>query len=116
MFLNSIRWRLQLWHGLLLVLVLAGFGVTAYQLQRSNQLRRIDQELQHRIAVISSVLRRPGEGPGGRPPPERFPPPGHPRENGFDPPEGDSSPPLIEQRRPLGADPGFIEGSLPPPG
>jgi len=79
MFLNSIRWRLQLWHGLLLVLVLAGFGVTAYQLQRSNQLRQIDQELQHRIAVIGSVMRRPGEGPGRLPPFDRpadheFPP------------------------------------------
>ena len=26
MFLNSIRWRLQLWYGLFLVAVLAGFG------------------------------------------------------------------------------------------
>ena len=32
-FFYSIRWRLQLWHGLLLMLVLAGFGFTAWQLQ-----------------------------------------------------------------------------------
>ena len=31
MIFNSIRWRLQAWHGLILVAVLAGFGFTAYQ-------------------------------------------------------------------------------------
>jgi heavy metal sensor kinase len=78
---NSIRWRLQLWHGLLLVLVLAGFGFTAYQLQRANQLRRIDQDLQYRISVIASAMRGPGEGRGGpprdghRPPDDVLPPP-----------------------------------------
>ena len=115
MFLNSIRWRLQLWHGLLLVLVLAGFGVTAYQLQRSNQLRRIDQELQHRLAVISSVMRRPGEGPGGRPPLDRFPPPPGPREDELGPPERDGGPPPVEPRGSLGTEPAFREGNLPPP-
>ena len=105
MLLNSIRWRLQLWHGLLLVLVLAGFGATAYQLQSSNQLRRIDQELQHRISVIASVMRRPGEGPGrfpprGRLPGGEFPPEGRDQAGGEDPPggrpftpEGDNVPP-----------------------
>ncbi len=72
MFLNSIRWRLQLWHGLLLIVVLAGFGLTAYQLQRINQLKRIDQELQRRMAAVTGMIRRPGEGVG-RPPLERMP-------------------------------------------
>ena len=31
-FFHSIRWRMQLWHGLLLALVLAGFGSTAWEL------------------------------------------------------------------------------------
>src|SRR5437868_8415746 len=100
MFLNSIRWRLQLWHGLLLVLVLAGFGVTAYQLQRSNQLRRIDQELQHRLAVISSAMRRAGEGPGGRPPLDRFPPPGGAGEEELAAAGRDDRPPPMERRPP----------------
>ena len=53
MIFNSIRWRLQVWHGLILVLVLAGFGFTAYQVARDNQLRRIDQDLdQHLMAVL----------------------------------------------------------------
>src|SRR5436190_15181359 len=71
MFLNSIRWRLQLWHGLLLIIVLAGFGVTAYQLQRATHLRRIDDELQQRLSVAGTLTRRPNEGPG-RPPFEHF--------------------------------------------
>ena len=46
---HSIRWRLQLWHGLLLALVLTGFGFTAWELQRADELSRIDQELELRI-------------------------------------------------------------------
>ena len=85
MFLNSIRWRLQLWHGLLLVLVLTGFGLTAYQLQRANQFKRIDQELQRRMVVIGGVLRRPAEV-RPRPPLDRLPPPSRPPDDRFVPP------------------------------
>jgi two-component system, OmpR family, sensor kinase len=89
MFFHSIRWRLQLWHGLLLVVVLAGFGVTAYELQRGAQLRRVDEELNHRLEAVIRSLRRGPEGPGspregrspdgprGRewgPPPDHLPP------------------------------------------
>lgn len=49
MIFRSIRWRLQAWHGLLLVLVLTGFGFTAYHVSRDNQMRRIDQELNQRL-------------------------------------------------------------------
>jgi heavy metal sensor kinase len=87
MIFNSIRWRLQAWHGLILVAVLAGFGFTAYHVARDNQLRRIDQEeLAPRLMI---PLFRPGP-PGG--PPERGPegPPGERRGEGrrrFDPSE-----------------------------
>lgn len=57
MFRQSIKWRLQAWQGLLLVGVLSGFGVTAYQLQRSNQLRLVDQELQQRVSMIITEMR-----------------------------------------------------------
>jgi signal transduction histidine kinase len=65
---KSIRWRLQAWHGLILVAVLAGFGLTAYHVARDNQLRRIDQDLDQRLM---SVFRPeppgpPSEGPGHR--------------------------------------------------
>src|SRR5438270_2909063 len=59
MFTHSIRWRLQLWLGFLLVCVLSGFGVTVYQLHRNNQFAQIDEELERRVDVLSSALRRP---------------------------------------------------------
>ena len=81
-FFHSIRWRLQIWHGALLCLVLAGFGVTAHQLQRGNELRRVDQELQPRLRALMEAGRRPpgGDrrggppvfGPGEPPPPRGF--------------------------------------------
>lgn len=56
MFLNSIRWRLQLWYGLILVVVLAGFGFTAYQLERNRQFRALDVEFQRRFAALFSAF------------------------------------------------------------
>jgi heavy metal sensor kinase len=52
MIFKSIRWRLQLWYGLILVVVLASFGFTAYEVARDNQLRRIDQELDQQLARL----------------------------------------------------------------
>ncbi len=79
MIVNSIRWRLQAWHGLILVVVLTGFGVTAYQVAWENQLRRIDQELEQRLGALfmpmppaTPVDRSPGpRGPPGPPGPRR---------------------------------------------
>ena len=51
-FFQSIRWRLQLWYGVLLVVVLSGFALTAYRLERTRQIRRIDEELQQRLPVL----------------------------------------------------------------
>ena len=75
----SIRWRIQLWHGLVFVFALAGFGVTAWQLQRLNQLYRIDRELEQRIGIVSKPFRnsddppprrrRPDADLSGQPPP-----------------------------------------------
>jgi len=94
-FLNSIKWRLQLWYGLILVLVLAGFGFTAYQLEWGRQIRRIDDELQRRFGILAGALHRPpphgpntGVQPFDRPPPEQFPDDGPPRPFAFHlPPE-----------------------------
>ncbi|MEI8387194.1 MAG: ATP-binding protein [Verrucomicrobiota bacterium] len=67
-FFHSVRWRLQLWHGLLLVLALAGFGFTAWELQRENQLSRVDRELEQRMGIIEGAM-RPDKGAAG--PPQR---------------------------------------------
>ena len=66
MMINSIRARLQLWYGLILVAVLAGFGATAYQLERGRQMRRIDAELERRANLLATVLRPPPGVAGDR--------------------------------------------------
>jgi two-component system OmpR family sensor kinase len=97
MIFNSIRWRLQLWYGLLLLAVLSGFGITAYELQRGKQYRRADDELRRRVVELSNALRAnaPPRGPlRERPPPDgQFdgPPPLGPRGDG--PPDGRRPPP-----------------------
>src|SRR5436190_11431053 len=109
MIFNSIRWRLQAWHGLILITVLTGFGFTAYHVARDNQLRRIDQELeQHLVGMMRpqppSHRFEHSSGPGPSGPighggpadglagPERHagpggpggPPPGEPHSGGHD--------------------------------
>src|ERR1017187_9065530 len=82
---KSIKWRLQIWYGLILVVVLAGFGFTSYQLERNRQFRRVDDELHRRFGVLANALHRPpprrpdaGEQPFDRPPPGQFPDDGPP--------------------------------------
>jgi two-component system, OmpR family, sensor kinase len=65
-FFRSIRWRLQLWHGVMLALVLTGFGVTAWRLERATQFQRVDQELERHVGAIANAMRRDG-GPADRP-------------------------------------------------
>src|SRR5262245_27396681 len=79
---RTIRGRLALWLAFLLVVVLSGFGVAVYELQRVSLVGRIDDELGRRAAAISAALRSPpppgfrGPGPGfGGPRPG--PPPHH---------------------------------------
>jgi len=76
MIFNSIRWRLQAWHGLILVTVLTGFGLTAYQVARDNQLRRIDQDLeQHMMSLIRPMPPgRPASFQANLAPPGNLPP------------------------------------------
>ncbi len=70
--LHSIRWRLQFLYALLLALVLAGFGATAWRLDRATRLQRVDQDLERRVGAIVNSLRRDGNRPeGDRPRPER---------------------------------------------
>src|SRR5882724_3739379 len=81
---KSIKWRLQIWYGLILVVVLAGFGFTSYQLERGRQFRRIDDELHQRLEVLKNALHR--QQPRG--PNANRPFPGQPprRQNQNEPP------------------------------
>lgn len=53
---HSLRWRIQIWHGLLLVAVLTLLGIAAYRHQHTSELRRVDRELRERVAVIVDSL------------------------------------------------------------
>ena len=86
MIFKSIKWRLQLWYGLSLLAVLVGFGLAAYQLERSRVLRRIDGELSRRLNPLNGWLRNPGRGPG---PEDDMRPGGMPGPGGPPRPEGD---------------------------
>ena len=73
---KSIKWRVQLWYGLILLAVLAGFGVLAFQQERGRLFQRIDGELQRRVSAIAGALRPPaalrnaaGQPPFPQPPP-----------------------------------------------
>jgi len=84
MIFNSIRARLQIWYGLILVVILAGFGLTAYELERGHLFGRINSELDRRANLLADSMHHrggpgPEGGPGGesqpfdRPPPRDFP-------------------------------------------
>ncbi|HEX4264940.1 MAG TPA: ATP-binding protein [Verrucomicrobiae bacterium] len=79
-FFNSIRWRLQIWYGLILVAVLAGFGITAFQLERGRVFRRVDDELQRRVGALGSVLHQPPRNRRPEGPPDQRPFDGPPEE------------------------------------
>jgi len=94
---KSIKWRLQIWYGLILVVVLAGFGFTAYQLERGRTFGRIDNELRRRFDVLAQTLRRPPGGPERGRPPFDGPPPGQFPDAG---PPGQNPRPPLEFRLP----------------
>jgi len=64
---NSIRWRIQLWHGVLLLLALVVFGVTAWRLQYNNEIRILDGRLHLLLSELHVGLAQGGDA---APPPE----------------------------------------------
>ncbi|MDD5140875.1 MAG: ATP-binding protein [Verrucomicrobiales bacterium] len=97
---KSIKWRLQIWYGLILVVVLAGFGFTSYQLERGRQFRRIDDELHQRLEVLKNALhRQQPRGPNGNRP---FPGQSPRRQNLNEPPPGGPPPGQFPEEDPLG--------------
>lgn len=64
---RSIRWRLQFWYGLFLLLLLAGFGELAYRMERTRQLQQIDYEILRRADSVDKGRRRPTNPPPRRP-------------------------------------------------
>ena len=71
---RSIRWRLQLWYGLLMAALLVAFAATAYELERSRRLEQIDAELERLAVEFNLGNRQPTPASGGTP--RDGPPPG----------------------------------------
>ncbi len=67
-FLHSIRWRVQAWHGLILLLMTVAFCFTAWRLAWDTGQRRIDNDIrasEHRILhalMISAFGSAPSDG------------------------------------------------------
>ena len=83
MIFHSIRWRLQAWHGFLLVCLVAGLMTGFYTFERRGRWQAVDNELQETMTPLLPKVAPPvGRGPGdperGRrpPPPEDGGPPG----------------------------------------
>jgi signal transduction histidine kinase len=89
---HSLRWRIQLWHGVLLLGVLVALGLAAYQYERASQLRRVDAELHERVALLMDSL--PTRGPEGGRPPGPPGPPGRPGPPGLPGPPEERAPNL----------------------
>jgi two-component system, OmpR family, sensor kinase len=59
---HSLRWRLQLWYGLILCALLGGFGFTAYQLERGRLFHDVDDGLQQQLGSLLHPPPPPHEG------------------------------------------------------
>lgn len=67
MFTRSIRSKFLLWLAFLLICLLIGFGVTAFELFRTNQNHQIYEQMQRRLSALASDLSlSPRERPPGR--------------------------------------------------
>lgn len=71
---HSLRWRLQLWHGAILLLAVLAFCLTAYRLAWNNQLRHIDKAIgQNEWSMFHALMvaSRPAGTANASVPPER---------------------------------------------
>ncbi|MFN0196646.1 MAG: sensor histidine kinase [Planctomycetaceae bacterium] len=56
--IKSLRWRLQIWHAVILAVVLTLFGAYGYALQWHSRLQQVDTELDRTAGIVISRLRR----------------------------------------------------------
>jgi two-component system OmpR family sensor kinase len=85
---RSIRWRLQLWYGLVLLTVVAGFAGILYGQVRAARFRETEATLEAAVLYLDAILRRfpPDELEGDLPEPPPPPPPPPPFPPGAPPP------------------------------
>jgi len=94
MITHSIKWRLQAWHGFLLLCLVTGLMTGFYVFERRGRLQAIDNDLQE---AATPLLPRFAP-PAGRPPPERGPMDRRRRPQ----PPGEDGPTPRDDRPPLG--------------
>ncbi len=70
---KSLRWRLQVWHAVVLMAVLTIFGGIVYELHWRTRLQQVDAELDRTVEVVISQLRRLLPWPSMFPQPGRWP-------------------------------------------
>jgi len=58
---TSIKWRLQLWYGLILIFVLSALGIAAYSMQRARTYHDIDDALKLRVNILTEALHPNGQ-------------------------------------------------------
>src|SRR5262245_38629511 len=98
--IHSIKWRLQAWHGFLLLCLVAGLMTGFYSFERRVRVQALDSEL---AEVMTPLLPRfappqPASGqPRGPAEPRRRPRP--PEDEFLPPPEEGGPPPGMELRR-----------------
>jgi two-component system OmpR family sensor kinase len=100
-FTKSLRWRLQIWYGLILFAVLTGFGFAAWRLQHERMLAGAGERLKERSDQALRLMRQSGPPDGGRPRPGGPRPEGEPPDRGYPPPRGEERPPPDRPARPL---------------
>lgn len=118
---SSLRWRLQVWHALILLLAISGFGLVLHASVHRSRINEIDAELTAAARVLEGSLRglprelfEGGEGPRR---PEDNGPPGNDRPGndrpGNVPPDRPGA--RSEDRGPPGYPPGPPPGGRQPP-
>jgi heavy metal sensor kinase len=68
---RSIRWTLQLWHGVILLAALLSLGAALYTTASRERFNRVDAELQNAAQLVAGRVAPP---PPARPPPPRVRP------------------------------------------
>jgi len=115
MITQSIKWRLQAWHGFLLLCLVTGLMTGFYTYERRVKMQAVDNELLEAMTPLLPRLEGRGEGQRGRrlPPPREFDD-GPPRfEDGRPPrPEDDFVPPEDRRGPPAGHGPQASEREL----
>ena len=99
MIFNSIRWRIQAWNGLLMMVVIVAFGITIHRFEHVQRLRRADNELQQRSTLITIAV-PPDDVSGGRRGDPRFPPFDRPSDPSYGPPPVGREEPARQPRLP----------------